>query len=98
MGTTNHKGIPVTSSVYPENWNPNSVDSYNDFISNVIKQNMANEGLIDDPSILFFKIRISQPLLIKELIRFTLSDQELQMSQLLYSAKLLLKGGTNGSV
>lgn len=95
MGTTNHKGIPVTSSVYPENWNPNSVDSYNDFISNVIKQNMVNEGLIEDPTILFFKIRTSQPLLIKQLIRFTLCDQELQMNKLLYSAKMVLKGGNS---
>ncbi len=93
MGTTNHKGIPVTSSVYPENWNPNSVDSYNDFISNVIKQNMANEGLIDDPSILFVKIRTNKPLLIKGLIRFALCNQELQMNKLIYSAKLILKGG-----
>ncbi len=93
MGTTNHKGIPVTSSVYPENWNPNSVESYNDFISHVIKQNMVNEGLIEDPSILFFNIRTNKPLLIKELIRFALCNQQLQMNKLLYSAKLVLKGG-----
>ncbi|WP_313672037.1 hypothetical protein [Sphingobacterium multivorum] len=98
MGTTNHKGIPVTSSVYPENWNPNSVESYNDFISNVIKQNMANEGLIEDPNILFFEIRTNQPLLIKELIRFSLCDQELQMNQLLSSAQQVLKGGCDGNI
>lgn len=92
MGTTNHKGIPVTSSVYPENWNPNSVDSYNDFISHVIKQNMVNQGLIEDASILFFNIRTNHPLLIKELIRVALCNQELQMNKLLYSAKLVLKG------
>ncbi len=95
MGTTNHKGIPVTSSVYPENWNPNSVESYNDFISNVIKQNMVNEGLINDPTILSVEVRTNKPLLIKQLIRFLFCDQEIQMNKLLFSAHQILEGGEN---
>jgi len=95
MGTFNNKKIPVRSSVYPENWDPNSVEGYNDFITNVIKQNMVNEGLLNDPTILSVEIRTNKPLLIKELIRFLFCDQELQMNQLLLSAQEILEGGEN---
>jgi len=96
MGNINHKGIPVRSSVYPDNWTPDSVDGYHDFMTDVVLQNLRNEGLLEGFPKFGIEIRSTKPAPVGEIIRRVLSNSEgYNMNGLIHQANEILKGGGN---
>lgn len=73
MGIVNHKGITVKSSVYPEDWDPSSSDSYNQFIDHVVSSNLKNERTIPEeipsPIQLRFKGPLSLGFIIEKILK-----------------------------
>lgn len=96
MGTINHKGIPVQSSTYPEDWNPDSVSGYNNFMANVVVQNVENEGSASSLPPIRIHITSSVPVPVGQIIRsIVAASEEGQMSSLLHQASAILKGGSD---
>ncbi len=94
MGNINHKGIPVKSSVYPDDWKPESVDSYHDFMTDVVLQNLRNEGRLEGFPQFGIEIRSKKPVAVGEIIRHVLSKSEgYNMNGLVHQANEILKGG-----
>ncbi|MFD1770834.1 hypothetical protein [Sphingobacterium suaedae] len=94
MGKTNHKGIPVKSSTYPEDWNPSSMSSYNKFMTHVVLQNLMNEGRLENMPAIYIDVRTSKPEPIGLIIRKLLSNcDEFQMIGLLNQASEIINGG-----
>ncbi|OYD41137.1 hypothetical protein [Sphingobacterium cellulitidis] len=91
MKNVNHKGITVRSSSYPEDWNPSSIQSYNNFMAHVVLQNLKNEGVTKGLGKIEITIRACKPIPIGEIIRRLLNQtDEFQMNNVINQANQII--------
>ena len=91
MKNVNHKGKSVRSSSYPEDWNPSSIQSYNNFMSYVVLENLKNEGITKGLGKIEITIRSCKPLPIGEIIRkLLIQSDEFQMNKVINQANQII--------